>query len=191
MQFTRQFKEAIREGKVTCSFRTWRSPQAKVGGRYNLHPTGAIEVTALKQLRLADARLRDIRRSGFPDREALCGYLKVGEGDDVYQVEFRYLGTIRVKAPPRHKPGAQESQELIEKLEAMDARSSRGPWACRTLALIGEHPGLRAAELAAHINWETRPFKASVRRLKQLGLTESLETGYRLTKRGRTVLEHL
>jgi hypothetical protein len=34
---------------------------------------------------------------------------------------------------------------------------------------------------------ETKPFKADVRKLKELGLTESLEVGYRLSPRGKTV----
>jgi hypothetical protein len=38
---------------------------------------------------------------------------------------------------------------------------------------------------------ERLPFKADVRRLKELGLTESLEIGYRLSPRGRRVLDRL
>jgi hypothetical protein len=38
---------------------------------------------------------------------------------------------------------------------------------------------------------ETLPFKLRVRKLKELGLTESLEVGYRLSPRGKAVLQHL
>lgn len=38
---------------------------------------------------------------------------------------------------------------------------------------------------------EQRPFKANVRKLKELGLTESLEVGYRLSARGRALLDAL
>jgi hypothetical protein len=37
---------------------------------------------------------------------------------------------------------------------------------------------------------ERLPFKADVRKLKELGLTESLRIGYRLSPRGRALLEH-
>ena len=80
---------------------------------------------------------------------------------------------------------------MAQKLKHTDERSSRGPWACRTLALIAEQPGTRAGNLAALLGWETPPFKANVRKLKKLGLTESLETGYRLTQRGVDVLGEL
>jgi hypothetical protein len=38
---------------------------------------------------------------------------------------------------------------------------------------------------------EKHPFKLDVRKLKELGLTESLEVGYRLSPRGRAVMEGL
>jgi DNA-binding IclR family transcriptional regulator len=57
------------------------------------------------------------------------------------------------------------------------------------LELIGERPATLAAELAAELGRERAPFKADVRKLKELGLTESLEKGYRLSPRGRSYLE--
>jgi ribosomal protein S19E (S16A) len=38
---------------------------------------------------------------------------------------------------------------------------------------------------------ERHPFKTDVRKLKELGLTESLEVGYRLSPRGQALLERL
>ncbi|MCZ6709378.1 MAG: hypothetical protein O7B25_03355, partial [Gammaproteobacteria bacterium] len=187
MQFTKDFKEAIRAGRVSCSFRTWKAPQAKVGGRYNLHPAGAIEVTALRQIRFADADHRQVEQSGFADTEALRAYLNVDDNDLVYLVEFRYLGEVTVRVPPRQKLNAEQGRSLADKLTRMDRRSSRGPWAHRTLALIYQQPGTRAADLASVLGWDTAPFKVNVRKLKHLGLTLSLDTGYRLTDRGVTV----
>ena len=57
--------------------------------------------------------------------------------------------------------------------------------------LIDANPGKRAADLARRLGSEKLPFKADVRKLKELGLTESLEVGYRLSPRGRVVLSHL
>jgi hypothetical protein len=60
-----------------------------------------------------------------------------------------------------------------------------------TLRLIGDRPGVRAADLAAAVGRERHPFKTDVRKLKELGLTESLEVGYRLSPRGRALLSRL
>jgi hypothetical protein len=38
---------------------------------------------------------------------------------------------------------------------------------------------------------ETAPFKRDVRKLKELGLTESLPVGYRISPRGMAVLKFL
>ena len=57
------------------------------------------------------------------------------------------------------------------------------------LELIRERPRVRAPDLAQSLGLDTQPFKRDVRKLKELGLTESLEIGYRLSPRGRTVLE--
>ena len=46
-----------------------------------------------------------------------------------------------------------------------------------------------APDLAASFGRETAPFKRDVRKLKELGLTISLEVGYELSPRGRAYLE--
>ncbi len=56
------------------------------------------------------------------------------------------------------------------------------------LELIAKRPATLAEELAASRGEEKLPFKRRVRRLKELGLTESLEVGYRLSPRGRAYL---
>jgi hypothetical protein len=53
---------------------------------------------------------------------------------------------------------------------------------------MAEQPGVRAPDLAAGFGMETRPVQRRVRRLNELGLTESLRIGYRLSPRGEAVL---
>ena len=58
----------------------------------------------------------------------------------------------------------------------------------QVLRLIAERPGVRAPDLAASLGRETLPFKRDVRKLKELGLTVSLEVGYEISPRGRAYL---
>jgi hypothetical protein len=76
---------------------------------------------------------------------------------------------------------------IAKRLARMDA-GKRGPWTRRTLELIRDNPETRAGDLAAREGMEKLPWKADVRRLKELGLTESLPVGYRLSPRGRAYL---
>ena len=57
------------------------------------------------------------------------------------------------------------------------------------LTLIAAHPGVRAGDLADRLGRERLDFKADVRKLKALGLTESLTVGYQLSPRGRAWLD--
>ena len=62
-----------------------------------------------------------------------------------------------------------------------DSRSPIGPWTRANAATrIAARPETRAGDLAADLGQERLPFKANVRKLKALGLTESLPVGYRL-----------
>jgi hypothetical protein len=83
---------------------------------------------------------------------------------------------------------AEELVLLWARLARLDTAAPEGPWTRRALEAIRDHEGLRAADLCRHIGQERLPFKVNIRKLKALGLTESLETGYRLSPRGHTVL---
>ncbi|WP_343389194.1 hypothetical protein [Candidatus Amarobacter glycogenicus] len=52
------------------------------------------------------------------------------------------------------------------------------------LNLIAANPAVRAGDLAPQLGQEILAFKLNVRKLKNLGLTLSLGTGYRLSSRG-------
>lgn len=83
---------------------------------------------------------------------------------------------------------AEDRAEIDRRLDRLDRASSHGPWTRQTLELIAENPATRAPDLAASVGRETAPFKVDVRKLKNLGLTESLPVGYRLSPRGRAYL---
>jgi hypothetical protein len=65
------------------------------------------------------------------------------------------------------------------------------PWTTRYLQLIADHCGIVSLVLAPQVDADVARFKRRVRQLKELGLTESLEVGYRLSPRGRAVLDRL
>ena len=70
----------------------------------------------------------------------------------------------------------------------MDRRSQNGAWTQATLRAIEARPGVLAAKLASSLGRPRHEFKRDVRKLKNLGLTFSLEIGYRLTPKGKALL---
>ena len=89
MTFAKRLREPIMRGEITCSVRIWQAPHVKVGRRYRLG-TGAIEVTRLKSMTLADITPELARRSGFAGVVDLLKVAKHGPGENVYLVEFEY-----------------------------------------------------------------------------------------------------
>ncbi len=188
MLFTAKFKDGIRAGRITVTYRNWKRPQAKVGGRYNLHPDGVIEVTGLNRVDPAAIEDRDAQAAGFDNADALRNFL--GTSDDVYAVRFSYQGSGRVRQPTTATAAAQELATLTDKLRAMDRRAET-PWTRQLLEAIAGQPGVRAGDLAPAFSWETPRFKQQVRKLKALGLTISLDTGYELSERGEQLRQRL
>ena len=192
MLFRHPFKAKIRSGEVTLSFRAWKRPRVKVGGVYNLHPRGAIRVDSLRRTRPGELTADEARRAGFESLPALEAELasRAAPGTELYRVEFHYLGDGLVKQPEGRDEALSRAayEALAERLDRMDARARDGAWTRAFLELIAERPATRAADLAASLGWETARFKANVRKLKRLGLTESLKVGYQLSVRGRSFL---
>ena len=199
MQFRERDKQKIAAGELTLTFRRWRSPQAKSGGRYRIGE-GMIEVTAVETITASEITPKDARAAGHEDADAVLGAIrsnqrKSGDPDaPLYRVEFRYLGE---HTDPRKVLAANDDLDdaaldsLTARLARMDARARRGPWTRAALEAIQAAPGRRAADLASAAGRETAPFKADIRKLKALGLTISLEVGYELSPRGRAVLTAL
>lgn len=177
----------IAAGEVDLAYRRWASPRVKPGTRLRT-AAGLVEVVSIAEVALRRIDDRDARRAGHADREELLDRLRSRRGR-VFRIELRPAGEDpRVALRRRARFSAGEAEELERRLATIDRRS-RQPWTRRTLELIRDHPGVRAAELAAAAGSETRPFKARVRRLNELGLTESLKVGYRLSPRGAAWLQ--
>jgi hypothetical protein len=185
MLFAPRFRPGILDGSITLTFRRWKRRQAFAGRRYRT-PAGMLEVEAVDVVVPAQISDADARRAGFDSRDAVLAALRGDPGDPIYRVRFH-----PVREPdPRDvlarddALGAPEVAEIDRRLARLDRASSHGPWTAETLAIIAEQPAVRAADLAAALGRERAPFKLDVRKLKALGLTISLERGYRLSPRG-------
>ena len=89
MQFLRTLRDRVRRGEITTTVRLWQSPRVKVGGRYPL-PPGAIVVTKIFEVSLADVTPALARESGFSGVVELLKVAKHGAGRRVFVIEFRY-----------------------------------------------------------------------------------------------------
>jgi hypothetical protein len=178
----------IEDGSITLAFRRWRRPTVKSGGTL-LTSIGKLSVEAVDKVTLDAITESEANSAGFPTLEALRSNLTVRPAGEFYRVRLSMAGPDPRIALREEIPAENELEVLVGRLDRLDSRSVSGPWTGPVLELIRDRPGERAADLAAEAGMDRDPFKRNVRKLKTLGLTESLEIGYRLSPRGRAVVE--
>jgi hypothetical protein len=191
MLFEQRLWAGLADGTVTVTFRRWKRPRARAGGRHTT-PAGVLAVDAVAEVDPAAITEDDARAAGFGSLAELRRRLDRHGDGLVYRVDFHHAGADPREAL-RHADelSGDELAGLRARLDRLDRAARDGPWTVATLCLIGDRPGVRAADLAAVAGRERQPFKTDVRKLKELGLTESLEVGYRLSPRGRALLGRL
>lgn len=182
MLFRQETLLGIVRGEITVAYRRWLKPRVRAGTKLRT-AVGLVEVTSLDAVAEVDPR------DTGEDPGSLESRLAAGSGQ-LYRVGVRFAGADPRIALRDECPPTGEIEALVARLARMDT-SAAAPWTRATLDLIAARPAVRAPDLAAQLGRETLPFKRDVRRLKELGLTESLETGYRLSPRGQAVLAAL
>ena len=185
MLLNRRALDGIEAGEIDLAFRRWKRPTVKAGGTLRTR-IGVLAIDRVEPISERRITGEDVRRAGFGSRRELLASLRP-EGR-LYRIELHRIGDDpRVALRRKSRIGAAERAELDERLARMD-RAREAPWTRRVLELIADRPETLAAELAASLGMEKAPFKRDVRKLKELGLTESLPVGYRLSPRGRAYL---
>lgn len=190
MLFPARVLAGIRDGSVDRAFRRWERPRVRAGGTQRT----AIGVIGFDSVELVEPEAlteEDAMRAGFASLDALLAFVDRRADRATYRIRLRLLGPDPRVSLRDAVPDEAEQVEIERRLEHLDRASHHGPWTRDVLAAIGERPGVPAAELAAGFGREKLPFKLDVRKLKELGLTESLRPGYRLSPRGAAVLARL
>ncbi len=178
----------VAAGSITLAFRRWRRPTVKAGGTL-LTTAGLLAIDSVEQVDLGDVTEGEAVKAGFSDLAELHSVLRRHTEGSIYRISLRPAGpdpriALRDKVPE----DPEELAALRARMARWDEGSKAGPWTRAVLSLLQRKPAIRAADLSTDIGMDKDRFKANVRKLKGLGLTESLEVGYRLSARGEAVL---
>lgn len=185
MLFKQAILERIARGEVKIAFRRWQRPSVQAGTR--LHTAiGLLAIESVQPVQNSALSEASARSAGYADLAALQKDLRAD--GRLYRITFSLAG-----ADPRIalRNDATIDDNLLTKLARLDTATKDGPWTELVLRLIAANPEKRATDLSARLGLEKEWFKLNVRKLKNLGLTESLETGYRISPRGRALLRRL
>jgi hypothetical protein len=182
--------EGIADGTITLVLRRWDAPRAKTGGTQRT-PVGTIRIDAVTE-RPGGYRVTAAQAiaAGYPSARAAQAEL------DRRPAGHTYLIAVSFMAPDERPALAADDLLTDADVAAITARLERWdavatPWTHDYLTMIGENETVRAPDLAASVGLDVPRFKRRVRQLKGLGLTISLDVGYRLSPRGRAYLQSL
>lgn len=179
----------IADGRVSLAFRRWDRPRVKVGTRLRTS-VGTLEVDGVELVEVEDITEAEAQLAGMP-RDELLRFLAARPTRPTYRITLHLAGPDpRIALRDDAAPSADELAVIDATLQRLDRASRHGAWTAVTLDTIEARPATRAADLAAALGRDTQPFKIDVRKLKELGLTESLEVGYRLSPRGTAYQRH-
>lgn len=188
MLLRRETLDLIAKGDVDLVFRRWTRPTVKSGGSLRT-ARGLLSIEKVEPVDIEDITAEDADRAGH-ELDDLLAFLREKKEGRLYRVELGTFGADpRVALREDDDLDDDDIAEIASRLDRLDARSKRGPWTRDTLALIGDHPHVRAQDLADGLGLEKDAFKDDVRKLKGLGLTISHSPGYELSPRGRAFLD--
>jgi biotin operon repressor len=189
MQFEPRLRHGLRDGSITVAFRRWRRVQVVAGHQYRTG-AGLVRAESIEVISPGDITPALATAAGYPDVQAAVADLRGDPDLPVYCIRFR------THDGPDPRDELARTDELSDadvavirrRLARLDAASKRGPWTTAVLEQIGSRPAVSSAVLAAELNWDRPDYKLHVRHLKALGLTISLDVGYRLSPRGSAYL---
>jgi biotin operon repressor len=192
VRFELRLRDGIHEDRITLAFRRWKASQVVAGHHYR---TGRdmVEAVSVDVVTPADVDDSQAAEAGYPGVAELLADLRGDEQAPLYRIRFRRLEHRDPRDELASRPARDEAEiaALSARLARMDKSASHGPWTTSVLRQIAENPGTVSTVLAETLGWERQDFKLHVRRLKELGLTISLEVGYRLSPRGEAYLAHV
>lgn len=153
---------------------------------------GLLSIDSVERVSGSEITDAEAVSAGYDGAESALKELNERPLGEAFRIRFRLVGPDpRIELRQRKDLTADEWRNLEQRLGRLDRASQTGPWTEEVLDLIARNAGVRSGDLAPEVGQQQKKFKLNVRKLKNLGLTESLEVGYRLSPLGRALLERL
>jgi len=191
MLFKTKFSALIKAKKIETAIRKWTRPTVKENGTL-ITAAGRLRITSVKKIKYNEITDKEIIEAGYANRKELDRELDRKTVGEIYRIKFKLEGDDpRIKLREHEDLSDVELDALRKKFQALDARSKIKGWPLRILEAIDKEPGVLAIQQAKKLGYEKMWFKLHVRKLKNLGLTISLERGYEISPRGKAFLESL
>ena len=194
MLFAGPDRDGVAEGRITTAYRRWAEARVVEGRVYRTN-AGRIEIDSVREVNpdlIADNDA-DVIAADRQNAKDVRRRLRGNEDWPTFLIKFHLVEgpDPREELAASADLSADDLEDLRGRLAKLDELSRHGAWTTQTLRQIEAKPATRAGDLAADVGRDTAGFKLDVRKLKNLGLTYSLEVGYELSPRGMAYLKSL
>ncbi|MFY0686992.1 MAG: hypothetical protein JXQ90_07505 [Cyclobacteriaceae bacterium] len=191
MLFQEKTLAGIKEGEISLAFRVWKKPDV-IKGTLIHTSIGLVQITSIEPTELSLIMEFEAFDAGFQSLPELIAMLSSIKEGTIYKIGVKYHSPdprdeLRIKTAISE----EEFIEIKRVLDKLDQSGNDGPWTEDVLTLIKKYPERAAADIASDMNKPKDWLKQQVRKLKNMGLTESKAVGYTLSPRGLVVFTHL
>jgi len=180
LSFKQKYHEAIKSGKITVSFRDWKTLNVQKNKIYKSLNLGLLRVLDVSFKRLADIPLIEIQKSGFRSFQDFKESFEESarravdfKMESAVKVEFEYLGEdIENKKRLMGKVTPMELFEIRQKLMSLDEKSEAQS-IVKLLLLLEKTGPLKLEDIEKAIKVAPDAIKLNIRKLKELSLISS------------------
>ena len=197
--FTKRYHEAIKDGKITLTFRAWDTLKVLRGKIYRANNVGLIKVLDVDFKRLATVTLEDARQCGYKNMEEFReDFQKIArreidfERERAVRIEFEYIGED-IENYKKAMGDVKDSElfDIKEKLLKIEQRGKK-QWAVRALELLRKKEYIPFTEMERALRTPSDRVRQRMKKLKALNLTSSdTKIGYSITPLGVKLLKSM
>jgi len=185
LSFKQKYHEAIKSGRITVSFRDWKTLNVQKNKIYKSFNLGLLKVLDVSFKRLEDIPLIDVQKSGFRSfQDFREGFEESARRavdfkmESAVKVEFEYLGEdIENKKRVMGKVTPMELFEIRQKLMSLDENSDSQS-IVKLLLLLEKTGPLKLEDIEKSIKIAPDMIKMNIRKLKELSLVSSNSKRY-------------
>lgn len=180
LSFKEKYHEEIKAGKITVSFRDWKTLNVQKNKIYKSCNLGLLKILDVSFKKLADIPFNEIKKSGFRSlQDFRDSYEETArravdfQTESAVKIEFEYLGEeIANKKTLMGKVTPMELFEIRQKLLALDEKSG-SPWVVKILQLLEKRGPLKLEDIEKSIKMTPDAIKLNIRKMKELCLISS------------------
>ncbi len=191
MLFKVKHLHGIKAGEISIAFRKWKKPTVTKGTLIKT-AVGQIEILDISEINEVNISHIEAIGAGYKRLTDLTGALNSIREGNIYKIRVKYHSPDpRIQLRDQTELSEEEIDQIKLKLGKYDKYSKQGKWTMNILRAIRDNPKLRAQDLAAKTGKEKDWLKQNIRKLKNLGLTISHDSGYTISSRGRIFLDKM